>query len=320
MAFADYNQLTSITRKYVLPKVVDNISKDDSMLGRCLSKGKRLSGGSKITFPIRYRFNTQGGSYSGLETLDTAQENTRTRGELPWKQYHQPIVLSNIDIAKNGNGSVETIVRLVTEDMKEAGVDMRDKLATDLQLDGTKNGNKAITGLTAAVDDSTNVDSYAGITRSTYTWWKSDYTASVGSIALSDFSSAYDAAKSGGDSPSIIYTTETLWSAYEALLQAQVRFAGAVTLDGSSTDLLYRKTPIMSDEYCASGKVWFLNEKYLYMNTLKHPKYPTDKLGFSQSPLVVPDAQDGQLGFILWYGNLVNTQCRRHAVLVGATA
>jgi hypothetical protein len=103
-------------------------------------------------------------------------------------------------------------------------------------------------------------------------------------------------------------------------LQAQVRFNGPVSLDGSSTEIMYRKTPIISDDYCATGKIWFLNEKYLKMFTLKHSKYPTDKRGFAQSPFVVPTNQDGQIAYILIYLNLVDMQCRRQGVLVGCTA
>jgi len=320
MAFSDWNQLTSVTRELVIPKVEDNVVLDHALLNRLLDKGTRKTGGSKITFPIRYRFNTQGGSYSGLEVLDSAQEQTRVRGELNWKKYHQPIALSNDELAENGSG-VEQVVDLATQETNEAMVDIMDKLATDLQLSGTKNANKAIDGLLAAVDDSSNVDSYAGILRSTYTWWKSSYTASIGSLQLSDLSTMADAVSSGNDEPTLHYMTKAVKTYYEALLQAQVRFAGPhLTLDGSSKKLQYRETDLLSDEYCASGKWWMLNEKYLRIFTLKHPKYPTDKRGFAMSPFVVPTSQDGQLAYILIYMNLVNTQCRRSGALVGITA
>lgn len=284
-----------------------------------MSNQETKTGGRTITFPIRYRFNTQGGSYSGLEVLDSAQEQTRVRGELDWKQYHQPIVLSNADLAKNGNG-LEQVVDLATQETNEAMVDLMDKLSIGLQGDGTGNFSKAIDGLIAAVDDSTNLDNYAGILRSSYTWWKSYYVASVGSLALADLSTAYDSVKVGKGGPTLIYTTPTLWSAYEALLQAQVRFAGPTTLDGSSTELQYRKTPVISDDYCASGKIWMLNEKYLKLYTLKHPKYPTDKNGIATSPFVVPSTQDGQLAYLIIYLNLIDLQCRKQGVLVGCTA
>jgi len=53
--------------------------------------------------------------------------------------------------------------------------------------------------------------------------------------------------------------------------------------------------------------------------TLKHPKYPTDKMGFSVTTLREPTDQDGQVGYILWYGDLIATQPRRQGVIRNIT-
>jgi hypothetical protein len=321
MAFADYNNLTSITREKVLPKIVDQIGKDHPLLGRFFNSAKQWSGGTTIQQPVKYRHNSQGGSYSGLELLDTGQEKTRTRAKWEVKQVYQPIVLSNIDLAKNGG---EKVADLMDTEMQEAHSSLEDKFCTQFFGDGTGNGSKDITGLIAAIDDSTNVDTYGDIVRSTYTWWKSNYTAAVGSLMLSDLATMYDSCKSGQDSPSILATTETVWSAYEALLQPQVRFqseaSGYNSGDGGMKALSFRGTPMIADEYCTSGYMYFINEKYLDLYFMKHPKHSTDGRGFTVTPLREPTNQDGQVGFILWYGNLINTQPRKSGVLRGVTA
>lgn len=324
MAYGDWDNLTSITRERVLPKIIDQIGKDHPLLGRFFNSAKRWNGGTTIQQPVKFRMNAQGGSYAGLELLDTGQEKTRTRAKWEVKQEYQPIVLSNIDLAKNGGGDDVKIADLMATEMEEAKTSLEDKFGSQLFGDGTGNGSKDLTGLIAAVDDSTNVDTYGDIIRSTYTWWKANYTASVGSLMLSDLATMYSSCKSGADSPSIIVTDETVWDAYEALLQSQVRFqsadGNAVKADGGMQALSFRMTPVIADEYCTSGYMYFLNEKYLDLYYMNHPKHPTDGRGFTVTPMREPTNQDGQVGFILWYGNLINTQPRKSGVLRGVTA
>lgn len=67
MAFSDWDNLTSITRERVLPKIIDQIGKDHPLLGRFFNSAKRWNGGTTIQQPVKYRMNAQGGSYAGLE-------------------------------------------------------------------------------------------------------------------------------------------------------------------------------------------------------------------------------------------------------------
>lgn len=322
MSFIDWDNLTSITRELVLPKIVDQIGKDHPTLKRFWDAATLKPGGKSLDIPVKYRHNSQGGSYAGLEALSANQENTRTRATFPWRQMFQPIVLSNIDVAKNGSSEVQ-IADLMEVEMEEAKASLTDKFATMLFGDGTGNGGKDFLGLKAAIDDSTVVDTYGGIVRSTYTWFKSNYTASVGSLTLGKIATMFDSCNSGADRISVVVTTELLRSAYEALLQTQVRFTsagGAVNADGGLGELSFRGVPIISDEYVTAGEMFFINEKYVKMYYLKHPKHPTDSNGLAMSPLREPINQDGQVGYILSYLQMANSNPRRSGRFVGATA
>ena len=322
MAFGDWDQLTSITRSKVLPAIEDQISKDHPLLGRLWDNIKLWNGGRRLEIPVKYRHNSQGGSYSGLDILDTGQEQTRTRAFFNIKQIYQPIVISNIDLALNGGEG--KIADLMDAEMEECRESLTDKLCTQLFSDGTGNGSKDITGLLAAVgNDGTATANYGDIVLGTYTWFKGNYTAAVGSIMLSDFATMMDSCTSGSDTPSIIVTTMVLKSAYEALLQNQVRFQmvnGNVSADGGISNMSFRGVPFIADEYCPAGNIFFINEKYLKLYYMKHPKFPTDAKGFAVSPLRDPVDQDGQVGFIFSYLQLVNSQPRKSGRLVGATA
>jgi len=314
MAATDWNNVTAITREKILPGIEDQIVKNNVLFNRLFKKAQRLDGGQRIEQVVRYANSTQGGWYSGLDTLDTTQEQTRTRAYFEWRQAHQPLVVSNIDQAKNGGS--EAVFKLLTEDAADATKALQDKFGSALY---TAQSGDSMDSLVDAVDDSTNVDIYGGITRSTYTWWKGMYNGTGGALTLTMLATEYDLCFSGSDVPTVIATTKTLWSGYEALLQPQVRFqiatAGYPKIDGGFNAMFFRGTPIVADEYCTSGYVYFLNEKYLKVVTLKHPDYPTDGMGFTTTKMREPTDQDGKVGYILWYGNLICVQPRKQGVI-----
>lgn len=318
MAFADWNNLTSITREKVLPKIVDQISKDQPLLGRLFDNISLWKGGKTIEQPVKYRHNSQGGSYSGLEVLSTSQEQTRTRAQWEVKQLYQPIVLSNIDLAKNKG---EGVADLMATEMEEAEESLKDKFCTQLFSDGTGNNGKNLTGLIAAIDDSTYVDTYGGIVRSTYTWFKANYSNANTALTVALMATMFDSCTSGQDSPDLIVTTKTLFTKYEAVAQTYIRFMaqnGSVNkADMGIKGLSFRGALVIADEYCPSGNMWFINTKYVRLFYMKHPEHPTDKRGFAMTPLRNPVNQDGQVGFIFWYGQLVNLKPVRSGRMIG---
>ncbi len=318
MAVTDWGQVTSITREKVIPKIVDQIGKDQPLFGRFINKTKIWDGGTSLEQPVKYRHNSQGGSYKGLEVLDSGQETTRTRATMQVKQKYQPIVVSNIDIATNGGEA--RIASLLETEMSEAKESLKDKFCTSLFGDGTADGGKDITGLKAMIDDGTNVDVYAGITRTSYTWWKGNYTAVGGALTLAGIATMYDSCTHGQKTPTIIVTTRDINSDYEALLQAQVRFTGDTSgyhkADGGLRGLAFRGTLILVDEYCPSGEMYFINENFIDLYHMKHPKHPTDSRGFTVTPMREPVNQDGQVGFIFFYGQFLNIQPRLSGRLV----
>jgi len=320
MAVTDWDRVTAVTRKGLMPGISDAISKKCITATRILAKAKKRDGGSNISIPVRYALDSQGGGYSGLQVLDAAQYTGRTRAEWSWKQMYQPIVVSNIDIAKNKGK--ERVLDIVAQSMEDAKLSMSDKLGTWMFEDGTSDSSTVFEGLVAAVDNGTNVGTYGGVVRSTYTWFKSDYTASGGAIAISTLASTYDACSTNGQKPTIHITTEALWTQYEQLLHPQARFnfqGGYPKVDGAFDSLSYRGKPVVADEYCTSGYWYMLHEPSLQMWYMDHPDYPTDKHGLAMSDLERPVSQDGKVGFIFYYANLTNISPRYSGVIRGLT-
>jgi hypothetical protein len=212
------------------------------------------------------------------------------------------------------NAGEEGIVPLMTAEMEDAKTGMMDQLSTSLFSNGTGQAGLEMDGLLAAVDDGTNVATYAGINRTTYTWWQANYTALGGALTLSAMATMYDSCEHGSKRPDVIVTTKDIWSDYEALLSDQIRFinndGSASNLNGGAGKLAFRATPIEKDEYCPAGKMFFLNTNTFEYRFLPHPEHPTDERGFAMRDLREPDSQDGSIGYILSYFNLICTEPR----------
>lgn len=340
-------QVTSVTQDKIVGKVVETVLNGNVLTLRFLNNAQKWMG-HEWTIPVKNAKNTSGGSYTSGDLFSTTAVDTRTTATHRPTFNYQSVVLDNPDRAVNNSA---TVVDFVKAAMEEAALDMTDRLGG--QFYGTGTGND-IVGLGAAVDDGTAVSSYGGITYSGNTYWNSSVTTSVGALGVDNMASAFDAAQVGSDAPTMIVTTPAVWTAYEGLLQpgvtANYNAAGFPQLTRSNfvpsrnalageigfNALFYRGVPVVSDEKCTSGYMYFLNEKYLGWHGLSHPVHGsvsfaqgthdtpayTDvsrNLGFSWTGLKEPTNQDASIGQFILYGNLINRSPRMHAVLQGVT-
>ena len=320
MSVADWDRISTVTRTKILPKIEDVISTSRPFLQHLFKTAKKQDSGEKIHKVVRYQHGTQGRTYGDMEVMNSGQDSNRTRLEWEWKKYANPIVVSNLEIAKNGG--TEKVFDLLKADMEDVMLTTEEDLATMFFGDGTGNNNHDLNGLVALVDDGTNVDSWGGATRTTHTWAASYYNASGGTLALATLATAWDACKSGNDVPNMLLTTDALWTAYEQLLEPATRFAfttnGYPVADGGFKALYYRGAPIMTDDHCPSGYWYFLNTKYIELEYLAHPSAKsTGAKCLYMSDMLQPPTQDGTIGYIHLYGNVINTHSARSGVIRG---
>lgn len=333
--FSDF--VLSVTNQVYVKKVVDNVLNGNFALMRFLSNSRPWGGGDQKILPIKISKATSNGSYSGLDTLSTAQTSDRIMASVDPKQYYGSVVISGIQQAVNqGEGKV---LDLLATEMESKAMDLKDTMGDGFYSDGTGNASKDITGLQAAIDDSTQVTTYEGISRSTYTGWRSTRTADNGTLAVSDLASDFNAAKIGTEDPTLVLTTPAIFTFYEALLDDNVRytlsFGGYDQIYGKGAprkssntavgvgfnSLYYRGVPFVADEKCTSGRIYTINEDHLFFYTFRaHPKHNAEKHGFFWTGLKEPVNQDGSVGQFLWYGNLASDGPRFSAVRTGVTA
>lgn len=341
-------RVTTTTQDKILPKVVDTILNSNILATRVLSKASQF-GGERMKFPVKYAKNTTGTSFAGFDTFSTSATNNRINLEFVPKFYQMSVALPLDELSANATEA--KVIDLAKLEMASTAQDLADDIGTLFYGDGTGNGSKDFLGLEAIVDDGTNAGTYGTLARSTYTTLKSTVTSSSGTLTLAKMSTLYNSCTSGSQKPSLGLTTEAIFSYYEQLLQPQERIAKDVSLMKSPgnmgkvgtgmvggtgfTGLFYKGFPILADEKCTSGVLYFVNEDFLDWYALPMAKTTPIKyrsqdiegndysnvqgLGFSWSDWVTPTNAAAIVGHIYLGGELISANPKRHAKLTVIT-
>jgi len=305
MTSINWGALEAFTRDLVEPGIKDQIFVTSPFLTLMDQKGIKERSGKNIRVLVQYGKNSGAGSYAGGDILPTVRTDKFGDTYLPWKQAQSgPIVLNGDEEFKNsGPEEIADIVQAEVDNAKES---LRDVLATALYTDGTGNSSKDLTGLIAAVDDSSNVGTYAGIARGTYTWWKSRYTSwAATEMTLNALHIETQALTDGGISPDYVVCDNDFYNKmYELVLPMQRQQNDGMARAGFSNIVVDGRT-IVVDTYAGATDAWILNTRYLEM-------YGAKGRHFTMEPFQKPVNQDARISRILWAGQLVNTSCRRH--------
>lgn len=330
MALID--NLTAVTRDKFIPVLVDNIFNSNILTYKMLKQSEPVAAGNKILQPIEYGVESDVSFYSGFDTLASNDQEMFTDASFDWVQLRASIIYSGREKALN-SGS-ERVVDLISAKVKNAEKAMKDKFGHQLYSDCDGSGSGTDTsagaedagflGLQAIVSDAGTI---GGIDRSSYAWWKANVSdQKLGSP--DDDAWTYDELAAGAiqdiiremygkcsvdnDRPDLIVTTQVLFDAYEESLSAQKRFGASSDslADAGFNNLLYRGTPIVVDDHCPDGMMFFLNTKYLKFRHHASRNFAFD--GFMK-----PTNQDAAISHIYWLGGLVVSNPRMLGKVTG---
>lgn len=338
-----------LTYEVVAKKVVDGILDGGIITSLIYSNAKPYSGIS-MGLPMKYAKSTTGGFYTGMGPFSASVENNLTRMKWTPASLYQSVTLPSMELAVNKS---QPIIDQKKYAMESAKQDMIDRIGDCFYGDGSAN---AYDGLKNIVDDGSVASTYATLTRASYDMLDADVDTSVGSITLDTIGDSIDAATVGAHEPKLILTTKTLWRAIEDLLfpsvQATYGAAGskrgkinrlgdvgagqAMTGLAGYTAIYYRGIPIVKDDKCTSGYIYYLNTDFLYWAGLPHPDFGTVDLGggiiegvdneapsnhgIAWTGWMRPTLQDGNTAQFLQYGNLICESPRHQACDQGCTA
>jgi hypothetical protein len=266
-----YNELTAVTRRAFVPKMVVQIYKAAPLLSLMMRNAQRARGGlSQVTLPV------QGGSYVNFGWTDYSGgfQQPSVQGAAQAAQWNLsvgavPIPLLGMESLIQATEAVIPIVRARMTDAKTVAVQ-----AIANALFGTNSGNAlAINGLKDAYDDGTVAATYGGLSRSTNTFWKAlRITTGIAPSRATMIAQLMQATQnSGGESPDIVIMSLSDWTTLANDFLANERFntnpgsryGNDDAVNAGFRAVMVGNTPILADPFCPKGTAYLINTKYL---------------------------------------------------------
>jgi hypothetical protein len=291
-------------------RLVDNVYNNVVIFKLCNEAGnkKTINGGTSIVETLIRDKQDAGGFYLGADVLNNTQVNTTTLLEYKWQNVYEPIVI-NRDEERQNSGDMHKIIDLVGTKIQLSERAIQDRMDNALSTPiGAANN---LIDLETLVNTGT-LGSLAG---ATYTFWQSTVTAS-GAFAtqgLTDMTTANYVVSSSAtvDNPTHFLTTKTIFQKYEQTRLPLERISnGVMSANAGFTNLTFKGKPVIYGNYIASGLLFGLNMNYIYLAV-------DSETDFITTPFISPTNQTIKVAYILWRGNLLTNNRRRHFKLTG---
>lgn len=282
--------VTNVTQDYILPKITDSVLDSNVLTSKLLSTPKGIFRGEQFKVPVRVGISNasaaQGGGFRGTDTFVTTRQDETAQLAFNQKFVYEPYNLILTDLA--ANMGQEQVIDIVAQQAEYAMSNLMDNIGT-MFYSTNSDSSKGFTGLRHIVSATTT---YGGLNRSsTYTVLKPGNTSAAGvdtattALTLAAMRTLSNALDSGAVKTDLIVTTPTIFGLLEDLLTPMQQFNiggyAQVTRDGLSKDkgslgaavgfdaLMWNGVPIVRDEKCPSGHMFFLNTKYLGFYNVK---------------------------------------------------
>lgn len=311
------NVVTSLARHFILPEITDNIYNNQVLTFRLMSAKKRMiRGGTQLEFPLMFSRMAAGGFYSGMDPLDVTPSDTVKNGALDWRQAYVPVTVDGLTMIKTD--SPDAIANFLSMQFEQAEMEMAAILGAGVFSDAVTNA-KSIDGLQGAVDAGSVAATYAGILRSSNTWWNSQVDSATATLTYAAMQSMFGSLTIGGRAPTIIVGTQAnynrLWNLGMGKENIYIQASGHDEQLASAGfhNLLFNGVPFVQDSNVQANHIYFLNEDFLYWGV-------SPRADFFLEDFQAPIQQDAMVSKLLWAGQLIVTNCRLQGKMTVLTA
>jgi hypothetical protein len=314
---SQYNELTYVTRRAFIPKLVVQLYNSTPLLAALLANSQQATGGvSSVTVPVQGSqfVNAQWSDYSGSFAQPAVQQGAYN-AEFDLKLMIAPVPFLGMEGAVQQD---HAIIPIIEARMNDATNVMMDAMATSLYTNSTD--TQQFTGLPAAVSAS---GTYGNIDRSTYSWWQSKaYAAgSVNPTRQNVLQYISGTVKNGAEVPTFGVCGFGTWTllAQDYVGQEQYVITPGAGFNDSADGpqaafraLMVAGVPIYPDPYCPEGTLYLLNTNYMSMYV--HDQGSFVFTGFEST---LPNWQVGYVGAVLTIAELVSTKPKSMTVVTG---
>jgi hypothetical protein len=333
MAFANstITDIIATTIQNRSGELADNVTNNNALLQRVKSRGnvKPFSGGNVIVQELMYSDSTTNttNSYSGYELINISPNSPISGAQFSITQYAASVTMSGLEMLQNS--SKEAIIDLMEGRVSVAEAQMQNRLGGDIYLDGTGNSGKNITGLAAAVPDDPTTGTYGGISRVSFTFWRSskysgvtDGGAAVSASNIQQYMTTLGLALTRGtDKPDLWVGDSNYFGFYVNSLQAIQRISsdtGSGAAGAGFASLKFYGGGMAADVICDGGvgaaatasHMWALNTKYIFFRPHRDGNFVP--IGGERQSV----NQDAIVKLIGWAGNLTTSGSQFQGVLV----
>jgi hypothetical protein len=308
-------QLTYITRRAILPKAVVQIYNTSPLICGLLANAE-LEAGGVDSFLANVQSQAfvlpQWTAFQGSFNAPTAVQGLQQAAwSMCWACCPIPIFGSEILIQEK-----QKIQDILSLRFTDAGNSMRDLLAQALYNNTTN--TQQILGLPAAIDDGTNLVTYAGINRTTFTFWKAQRYAAGGAPMTRAQTLTYimGVTKAQGEKPDFGIVNFGTWlQLAQDFLGLERYFPNTERTDeyiSAFTAVEVAGVPIYADPYCPEGTLYLINTNYLTMRVHEEAQWE-----FIDFVPLTPVNQIGWIGLVFIVLALVNTKPKANGVVTG---
>lgn len=300
------NELVSATRRAVIPALFVQIYKATPLLNLLFGTAQRAKGGvSQITVPV------QGSSFVNFAWTDYSGGFPQPAIQPGMQNAEFNLAVGVVPISFTGMEALiqssEAIIPLMRARMADAKTVAVQGISTALFANNSllPNGSQIINGLPQAYDDSTNVNTYGGITRTASTFWKSTLITGAGAVLTRSAQLAYlvqVTSLNGGESPDFVVMSPSDWT---TLMQdflsierfnttPQSKYGRDDRVNAGFRGLMLGDTPFFLDPFCPKGTEFVINTKYFAAYVSEDAPFAFS--GFFSS---IPNLQIANVGVVI---------------------
>lgn len=264
------SQIEATTQKYHDKGLKDALAQRNYFFAKLMENSKEFADGRSYTWPVRYaRHTTQWiGEY---EEQDTSPVEQITQAEVDYKFSSTPCVLSEQELRKNQGK--ERILNLLSQKLSLLKDDVGYDLATQL-IEG--DGAKEPLGLESWVPEDPTTGTVAGIDRSSYSWWRSQYDNHNTTLVdgLPNVEVILNNCTHGNERPDLMLTDKTTYGYLYANAASLQRFPNTDIAKYGFASFNFDGIPVIwTEELTATDqRLYFLRMKDWELNFMKGSK------------------------------------------------
>ena len=276
------------------------------------------NGGKEIQCDLMYGSN-QSQYFSGYDVLNTDAVDGITAAFYPFRYAAVPITINYTEEMENRKS--DSAMKLLAAKTEQSMLTLRDQINSSIYSAQT---GKAPLGFQDIIADApgTTPTTLGGITVSSNTWWKNkanNATADTSFVTINNthfyegmlrMSTTWNDVSEGNEQPTNIFTTNAIYADFEEIFEGtgyqRLSSKDAPGVDGRLPS--FRGIPVQYDRDCGTGRMYFLNTKYLKMHMQAG-------MNFAKTPFKAPSNQMAKVGFIVVGLQITTNNRRRQGVI-----